>query len=83
MELFKEVVTIINRNKGQTIEIKPQDRLREDLNIDSFDTLMIGCDLEDQFHITIDPDEIRNLKVIQDIVDKLEMKVSGLQMVNT
>ena len=83
MELFKEVVSIINRNKGQTIEIKPQDRLREDLNIDSFDTLMIGCDLEDQFHITIDPDEIRNLKVIQDIVDKLEMKVSGLQMVNT
>jgi len=83
MELFKEVVTIINRNKGQTIEIKPQDRLREDLNIDSFDTLMIGCDLEDQFHITIDPDEIRNLKVIQDIVDKLEMKVSGLQVVNT
>ncbi len=83
MELFKEVVSIINRNKGQTIEIKPQDRLREDLNIDSFDTLMIGCDLEDQFHITIDPDEIRNLKVIQDIVDKLEMKVSGLQIVNT
>lgn len=83
MELFKEVVSIINRNKGQSIEIKPQDRLREDLNIDSFDTLMIGCDLEDQFHITIDPDEIRNLKVIQDIVDKLEMKVSGLQMTNT
>jgi acyl carrier protein len=83
MELFKEVTSIINRNKGKSIDIKPQDRLREDLQIDSFDTLMIGCDLEDLFHITIEPDEIGNLKVVQDIVDKLEMKVSGFQPVNT
>jgi len=82
MELFKEVASIINRNKGKEIEIKPQDRLREDLNIDSLDTLMIGCDLEDQFHITIDPDEIKNLNVVQDIVDKLEMKISSCQTVN-
>ncbi len=83
MELFKEVASIINRNKGKEIEIKPQDRLREDLNIDSLDTLMIGCDLEDQFHIIIDPDEIKNLDVVQDIVDKLEMKISSCQTVNT
>lgn len=83
MDLFNEVAAIINRNKRQPVDIKPQDRLREDLHIDSFDTLMIGCDLEDKFHITIAPDEISNLKVVQDIVDKLEMKVSGFQPVNT
>ena len=83
MELFNEVASIINRNKKQMIEIKPQDRLREDLQIDSFDTLMIGCDLEDHFNITIDPDEIKNLNVVQDIVDKLEMKLSVFQTVNT
>jgi acyl carrier protein len=83
MELFSEVASIINRNKGKVIEIKPQDRLREDLHVDSLDTIMIGCDLEDQFHITIDPDEIKSLNVVQDIVDKLEMKISLSQTVNT
>ena len=83
MELFKEVASIINRNKRQTIEIKPQDRLREDLYIDSFETLMIICDLEDQFHITIDPDEIKSMKFVQDIVDNLEIKICGFQTINT
>ena len=83
MELFNEVATIINRNKGKEIEIKPQDRLREDLHIDSLDTIMIGCDLEDQFHVTIDPDEIKSLNVVRDIVEKLEMKISLSHPVNT
>jgi len=83
MELFKEVASIINRNKRQTIEIKPQDSLREDLYIDSFETLMIVCDLEDQFHITLDPDEIKSMKFVQDIVDNLEMKICGFQTINT
>ncbi|MCK9424259.1 MAG: acyl carrier protein [Bacteroidales bacterium] len=82
MELFNEVTSIINRNMTQSIEIKPQDRLRDDLNIDSFDTMMIGCELEDYFHITIDPDEIKNLKVVQDLVNMLEMKVSVYQTAN-
>jgi acyl carrier protein len=77
MELFSEVVSIINHNVSQPVVIRPQDRLREDLHIDSFDTMMIGCELEDHFHITIDPDEIKNLKVVQDIVDRLQSRVPG------
>lgn len=83
MELFKEVASIIRRNKEQTTEIMPQDRLREDLCIDSFDTMMIGCEIEDHFHITIDPDEFKNLKVVQDIVDNLMIKVAGCQTLKT
>ncbi|NQV01068.1 MAG: acyl carrier protein [Bacteroidia bacterium] len=83
MELFEEVASIINRNLNQPIDIKPQDSLRDDLNIDSFDTLMIGCDLEDHFQISIDPEDIKSLKVVQDLVDKLEMMVSVSQLVNT
>lgn len=76
MEEFKKVALIISKNIGLNEEIKPQDRLREDLNLDSFDTLMIGCDLEDEFNIVIDPEEIKNLHVVQDIVDKLAVKVA-------
>jgi acyl carrier protein len=83
MELFNEVASIIKRNKELAHEIKPQDRLRDDLQIDSFDTMMIACEIEDHFRITIDPDEFKNLKVVQDIVDNLKLKVAGYQMVNT
>jgi acyl carrier protein len=82
MELFSEVASIINRNKEQTREIKPQDRLREDLFIDSFDTMMIGCEIEDHFHVDIDPDELKCLTVVQDIVDKLKLKITDYQMIN-
>ena len=83
MELFTEVASIIKRNKEQAFDIKPQDRLREDLNIDSFDTMMIACEIEDHFHITIDPDEFKKLVVVKDIVDNLEIKVADYQIVNT
>ncbi len=79
MDLFKKVALIISKNKGMKDEIHPGDRLREDLNLDSFDTLMIGCDLEDEFNIVIDPNEIKGLSTVQDIVDKLEVKVSCVQ----
>jgi acyl carrier protein len=83
MELFREVASIIQRNKEQAIEIKPQDRLREDLLIDSFDTMMIACEIEDHFHINIDPDEFKGLRVVQDIVDNLKLKVTGYQIAKT
>ncbi len=78
MELFDQVAAIIRKNKGAGMEIHPADRLKEDLGLDSFDTLMIGCDLEDELSITIDPEEIKGLEVVQDVVDRLEIKLGAL-----
>lgn len=77
MELFDEVAAIIIRNKGEAMNIKPRDRLREDLHIDSLDTMLIGCELEDHFHITIDPEEIRSLNLVQDIIERLKVKIGA------
>jgi acyl carrier protein len=82
MELLREVTAIINRNIGKAIEIKPQDRLMEDLHVDSLDTMLIWCEIEDKFHVTIDPGEVNCLAVVQDIVDSLAMKL-GCQTVKT
>lgn len=79
MELYEKVCSVIRKNKGMTDEIRPDDRLKEDLGLDSFDTLMIGCDLEDDLHITIDPEEIKGLQVVKDVVDRLAMKLGTLQ----
>jgi len=79
MELFSKVAAIISRNKGLTEAIKPTDRLREDLEIDSLDGLMIVNDFEEEFGFSIEPEELKNLKVVQDIVDKMEQKLLSVK----
>lgn len=81
MELFGRVADIISRNIDVKRAVKPTDRLREDLGIDSFDGLMIVNDCEDEFGISIDPDELKTLKVVQDVVDRIEMKILALKPV--
>jgi acyl carrier protein len=81
MELFSKVASIISQNKNRTEAIKPTDRLKEDLDIDSFDGLMIVNDLEDEFGISIEPEELKTLKVVQDIVDRLEVKIRSVKTV--
>lgn len=79
MELFEKVAAIISRNKGLNEAIKPTDRLREDLEIDSLDGLMIVNDFEEEFGISIEPEELKTLKVVQDIVDKMELKIMSVK----
>ena len=79
MELFSKVASIISQNKNCTEAIKPTDRLKEDLGIDSFDGLMIVNDIEDEFGISIEPEELKTLKVVQDIADKLEVKILSVK----
>lgn len=81
MELFEKVASIVRKNKEAEMMIRPEDRLKEDLGLDSFDTLMIGCDLEDEFHITIDPEEFKGLAIVQDVIDRLEAKIGKIQTV--
>ncbi|MFZ3131881.1 MAG: acyl carrier protein [Desulfosporosinus sp.] len=55
-------------------KITPESRLREDLNVDSIDFLMIIGDLEDEFSITIDEDDFLDVVTVNDIVEKLEAR---------
>ena len=48
----------------------------EDLKVDSLDKLMIIHDLEDEFNITVEDDELKNLRVVQDIIDAVGRKIS-------
>ncbi|MFA5245646.1 MAG: acyl carrier protein [Pedobacter sp.] len=55
-------------------KITLESRLREDLNVDSIDFLMIIGDLEDEFSITIDEDEFLDVVTVKDIVEKLKAR---------
>ena len=75
MEVTTKILSIISQNADCGKEIRPTDRIGEDLGIDSLDKLMIIHDLEDEFGITVEQEELKGLNVVQDIVDKLLEKV--------
>lgn len=75
MKLFNQLTDIISRNIDWPDEIRPEDRLKEDLAIDSLDVILIINEIEDEYDITIEQQEIRCLGTVQDIADKLRQKL--------
>ncbi len=75
MKLFNQLTDIISRNIDWPDEIRPEDRLKDDLEIDSLDVILIINEIEDEFDITIEQQEIRCLSTVQDIADKLRQKL--------
>lgn len=54
-------------------DVKPETSMQDGLDADSLDIFQIINDIEDEFDITIDEDEV-DLKTIQDIVDFVDQK---------
>jgi acyl carrier protein len=75
MKVMEQVTEIINRSIDWQDEIRPDDRLKEDLEIDSLDVMMIIQEIEDEFDIVIDTQEIKCLETVQNIVEKLSSKL--------
>ncbi|NTV83776.1 MAG: acyl carrier protein [Bacteroidales bacterium] len=75
MELTSKILSIISQDAGCGKTIRPEDRIVEDLKVDSLDKLMIIHDLEDEFNITVDEDDLRRLRVVQDIIDAVGRKI--------
>ncbi len=76
MELASKILSIISQDTNCGKTISPGDRIVEDLKVDSLDKLMIIHDIEDEFNITVEDDELRQLRVVQDIIDAVGRKVS-------
>lgn len=76
MDLTSKILSIISEDAGCGKTIRPEDRIVEDLKIDSLDRLMIIHDLEDEFNITVGDEELSRVKVVQDIIDAVGQKIS-------
>ena len=55
--------------------LTPETRFIDDLAMNSLDIMTMVGDLEDEFNITIETPELRNLFTIRDLVKFLEGKV--------
>ena len=67
---------IAEQLKVNPAEIKPESRLMEDLKADSANIMVLIMDMEDQFGITVEDDQIMKLKTVGDVVNYIA-KVKG------
>lgn len=74
MTTFEKIQKIIVEQLDLRPEdVKPETSMQDGLDADSLDIFQIINDIEDEFDITIDEDEV-DLKTIQDIVDFVDQK---------
>jgi acyl carrier protein len=76
MKTKEKVIEAIRENiqwKGQIDE--GMDLVR-DLGVDSFDMLMIINTLEEEFSITVEEEQLENLKTVGDVIRRLERLLS-------
>ena len=52
--------------------ITPESRLMEDLKADSANIMVMIMDMEDQFGITVEDDQIMKLKTVGDVVNYIQ-----------
>ncbi|MCR4698348.1 MAG: acyl carrier protein [Bacilli bacterium] len=55
-------------------KIKPSARLKEDLGFDSLYAVEMALELETHFSIKIEPEELKQLITVQNVVDLVENK---------
>jgi acyl carrier protein len=65
----KEIIEIIQQTAGSNKEIKPTDKLLEDLGLDSLDSVEIIMSIEQKYDITIQDDKISNIHTVGDIIE--------------
>lgn len=56
-------------------EVKPESRLKEDLQADSASVMMLVMDVESEFGIEVEDDAIEKVKTVADMVRYIEDKM--------
>ena len=77
MDVFDEVKKAIRKvNPGiDESKIVSDALLKDDLDIDSLDLVEVAMALEDVFNLTLDEDEMDNIKRVGDIVSLVEARL--------
>ncbi len=68
-EVFNTVVSIINKSLPNPVSITMEDRLREDICLDSIGFVELGTGLEDKYQIDIDDDVLEGFRTVEEVVD--------------
>lgn len=73
MKTYERVIEIILENLGvDESELTENTNLVEDLGIDSLDMVELAMQLEDEFDMDIEDEEMEKLQTLKDIVEYIE-----------
>ncbi len=72
--MLEKIKEVISEQLGIEVDITPDSKLRDDLDIDSLLALQMSVLLEDEFEIEITEEEIAKLETVGDVIDLLESK---------
>ncbi|MCF8371384.1 MAG: hypothetical protein K9H64_07165 [Bacteroidales bacterium] len=74
MNLEEKIINLIKENSNCKSEIYRHSNIIDDLNIDSFDRLMIVNAIEDEYSIEVNTSDIEKFKTVNDIVIAIESR---------
>lgn len=66
---MEEIITILR--EYTTAPITESSLLADDLGLDSFYILHFLCEVEDHFHITIDPADFESFITVGDVLERI------------
>lgn len=71
--MFEKLVEIIcNYVEVEPENILPESRFMEDLGFTSFDFMSMLGEIEDEFDVEVEQNEVMNIRTVQEAVDYLE-----------
>lgn len=75
--MFEKLAEIVcNYVEVEQSDVHPESRFMEDLGFTSFDFMSMLGELEDEFDIEIDEQEVADIRTVQEAVDYLEKLVA-------
>ncbi len=79
MSLEEKVISIISKNIEKKLTVSLEKELISDLGVDSVSMLMITYAMEDEFGITIDDEDFKDIVTVKDIVAKLRLRYPAVE----
>jgi acyl carrier protein len=73
--MFEQIKNVlVNAIHVDPAAVTPEAKIREDLDIDSLSAVELALELETEFDVRIEDEELVNLVTVQDIVDIVTAK---------
>ena len=73
--VFEKIKEMIEEMSGENTKISPEMRLMADIGFDSLDIVDLIFDLETEFEIEIEDEELEKIRTVADLVNIIEKKI--------
>ena len=74
LDALKEIFDEVFEYDADTVEIKPESRLAEDLQINSIGMLYMAMSIEEKFGVKFGNGDFEKLRTVADVVELVESK---------